>query len=417
MTTVEVFCYPGGDRVAKAMIAGKYANVNVTAPAFNFGTDNETTQYLLNCHPLGRVPVAKTQEGYLFESNSIVRYLARLDASGALYGGSGAYQASQVDQWIDFTANEVEPAINVMVGPILGYLEKDAKQQECAAKTVLAVFDTLNTQFEVRTFLVGERVTAADIVLGTLLEKFFRLVTDKKFKEGRVNLMRYVDTCINQPHFAAVFAEMSKKAAPAAAKKEEPKKEAPKKKAKKDDDDDEEDDVAAALTMPGDNDPAKLAKNALDSLPPSTFNMDEFKRTYSNEDTLKVAVPYLLKNFDAEGFTAFWATYKYNEELQQQPFMTANLVSGWFQRMDHLHKYLFAAVCVCGDNKKQNISGLFIVRGKGMPQLMSMVDDIENYTWEHIPSLEAVKDKMADYLNCDGPTFASNPVVEYRIYK
>lgn len=42
-------------------------------------------------HPLGKVPALETADGPLFESNAILRYLARLNRAAGLYG-SNAYE-------------------------------------------------------------------------------------------------------------------------------------------------------------------------------------------------------------------------------------------------------------------------------------------------------------------------------------
>lgn len=55
--------------------------------------------------------------------------------------------------------------------------------------------------------------------------------------------------------------------------------------------------------------------------------MDEFKRKYSNEDTLTVAIPYFWEHFDPEGYSIWYGHYKYNNELTLA-FMSCNLISG-----------------------------------------------------------------------------------------
>lgn len=59
----------------------------------------------------------------------------------------------------------------------------------------------------------------------------------------------------------------------------------------------------------------------------SAFVMDEFKRKYSNEDTLKVALPHFWENFDREGYSIWYAVYKYPEELTLT-FKSCNLITG-----------------------------------------------------------------------------------------
>lgn len=55
--------------------------------------------------------------------------------------------------------------------------------------------------------------------------------------------------------------------------------------------------------------------------------MDEFKRTYSNNDTVTVAMPYFWEHFEKENYSIWRGDYKYNNELTQV-FMTCNLVGG-----------------------------------------------------------------------------------------
>lgn len=59
----------------------------------------------------------------------------------------------------------------------------------------------------------------------------------------------------------------------------------------------------------------------------STFVMDEFKRKYSNEDTLAVAIPHFWDNFDKEGYSIWYSQYKYSDELTLT-FKSCNLITG-----------------------------------------------------------------------------------------
>lgn len=60
--------------------------------------------------------------------------------------------------------------------------------------------------------------------------------------------------------------------------------------------------------------------------PIRTFNMDEFKRVYSNEEE-SMSIAYFWKHFDKENYSIWFGEYKYNNELQKV-FMSCNLISG-----------------------------------------------------------------------------------------
>ena len=94
----------------------------------------------------------------------------------------------------------------------------------------------------------------------------------------------------------------------------------------------------------------------------SSFDMDAFKRMYSNNDTV-VSVPYFWEHFNKEDYSIWLAEYKYNDELKMT-FRACNLVSGTFQRIEKLRKTAFASVCIFGKDETLTISGIWIFRGQ-----------------------------------------------------
>lgn len=57
-----------------------------------------------------------------------------------------------------------------------------------------------------------------------------------------------------------------------------------------------------------------VSKNPFDLLPKGTFDMDDFKRFYSNEEEAK-SIPYFWQKFDPENYSIWIGEYKYNDEL------------------------------------------------------------------------------------------------------
>jgi elongation factor 1-gamma len=410
----------------KIFIAAKYSGVEIQTLPFVFGEDNKKPEFLAK-NPIGKVPVLETPEGYVFESNACARYVALLDKNRTLLGRN-ILEEAQVEQWTDFTLNELEPNIMTWIGPILGYLDYDKDTHDQAVKNLKRAFDALNRHLETRTYLVGERVSLADVIMASSLASPYKMVFDPKFRSPFPNVNRWFDSMCGQPNFAEVLkfentswcvvpqsfkkkaaprkvevedeeeeettAEEKKEAAPKAAapKPEAPKKEAPKKK-KDEDEEEEEEDV----------DREEKKKNELDSLPKSTFVIDEFKRFYSN-NPLDPALAFLWEKFDNEGWSMWFCDYKYNDELTKV-FMTTNLVGGFLQRMDPMRKYSFGQMNIYGPETQQKLTGFWIIRSKEIPKTMSEVDDTELYTWNRIDNIEANKDKIRTYLakeNLDG---------------
>ena len=126
-------------------------------------------------------------------------------------------------------------------------------------------------------------------------------------------------------------------------------------------------------------------KDPFAEMPKSTFNMDEFKRVYSNEDTDTKALPYFWQNFDKNNMSIWFCEYKYPEELTQV-FMTCNLVSGFFQRLDKLRKNAFGSMCVFGENNNNTIAGVWFWRGQELAFQLSpdWQVDYDSYSWKRL---------------------------------
>ena len=56
------------------------------------------------------------------------------------------------------------------------------------------------------------------------------------------------------------------------------------------------------------------------------FDMDDFKRFYSNNDEVE-SVPYFWQKFDKEHYSIWRCDYKYADELTMV-FMSCNLIGG-----------------------------------------------------------------------------------------
>ncbi|CAG8767981.1 10599_t:CDS:2, partial [Acaulospora colombiana] len=107
------------------------------------------------------------------------------------------------------------------------------------------------------------------------------------------------------------------------------------------------------------------AKNPLDDLPKSEFNLEDWKRAYSNMDTRGAggSIEWFYNKFDPEGFSVWRVDFKYPEELTQV-FMSSNQIGGFFNRLEGSRKYLFGSVGVLGTANDSLISGVLILRGQ-----------------------------------------------------
>ncbi len=293
-----------------------------------------------------------------------------------------------------------------------------AQQKEEGAKEALKkAFAVLDKVLESRTFLVGNAVTLADVVLACNLHPGMKNLFDADFRKPFPSLCRYYATIANQPQFVKVLGAFSlcdKTMAytPAAAKKEEPKKAAEKPKPAPKKADDDEDDGPDGVEA------EKPKKNPLDDLPKSKMIMDSWKRLYSNTPAAQFKsiccaglwngadIPNSPTNehfegFDAEGYSIWFIEHKYPEEQKVQ-FRALNAVSGFFQRCDYARKHAFAVVSILQDKAAGTfpIKGFWIFRGQDVNwQMKEECPDLEVYNLTKAdPNDPAVRARVEAFL-------------------
>jgi elongation factor 1-gamma len=193
----------------RCRVAAAYAGVPLVMAKYEFGKDNEADTFLRNCSPLGRVPVLETPEGYIFESNAILRYFARRDTRHGLYGRTD-FEAAQIDSWVDFVHNELDTTIVPVMLMTFGVIPMDAVVLKAKTDECLSVCTQVDAWLEVRSFLVAERLSIADIAMAVTVATWLKVVgADERFQQ-LVHLHRYVNTCMAQPTFVAVLEKVPK---------------------------------------------------------------------------------------------------------------------------------------------------------------------------------------------------------------
>lgn len=230
---------------------------------------------------------------------------------------------ASIVRWMSFCNTEVLPPIVRALKPLNGTAPYNKKNVDDALAETNKAMSVLDQHLLVNTFLVGERVTLADLFSAGTLHHGFQKFFDKKWRADNPNVTRWYETVYNQPIYSAVVDKLQfiddavKNQAPQQAPKEKKEKEQPKAAAKPKAKEEDDEDAEPA--------PAPKAKHPLEALPKPTFVLDDWKRSYSNDETREVAFPWFWENFNAEEYSLFKVDYKYNDELTMV-FMTANLI-------------------------------------------------------------------------------------------
>ncbi|KAI9890864.1 MAG: hypothetical protein M1814_003503 [Vezdaea aestivalis] len=397
MSFGKLYTFVGNARTCGILAAAKANNIQLeiveTRPA-----KNEIPKEYLELNPLGKIPGFVGKDGFfLSESIAIAIHITSQNEKTTLLGRTKQDYASIV-RWMSFANSEILPPLGAWFGPLLGTAPYNKKQVDEAQAKVNKAIGVMEKHLLIHTYLVGERITLADLYAVGLVLRGFENVFDKKWRSEFPNVTRWYETVTHQEVYSSVnptpdfIAEAIKYTPPkkqAPAKKEQPKV-APKE-AKKAAEEEEE--------AP----PAPKPKHPLALLDKADLDLDDWKRKYSNSETREEALPWFWENFDAKDYSLWRMDYKYPEELTLT-FMTSNLITGFFTRLEASRKYIFGCGSVFGSNNDSIVSGAFIVRGQDAVPAFDVAPDYESYTFTKLdPSKEEDKVFVEDQWSWDKP--------------
>jgi len=417
MPSLKLHAVEGNYRTFKALIAAEFSGQKVDVQNAQLGTTNKSKDFL-SINPLGKVPALQVDKEAVFESNAIAYYL-----SNKQLRGDTDLHSAQVVQWLSFADNEILPAVYSWVYPTVGIISVDSSVIDSGKSNLKKLLGVLNTHLLSHTWLVGERLTLADIVVGCSLLQAYQTVLEPKTRNAFPNVNRWFLTFVNQPQVKKILGEVklnekegvstASPATPAtpasqkAPKAKEEKKSESKKAAPPDEGDLDDDGIPQE----------KPAKDPFEAFPKGNFNMDDFKRFYSNNDEAK-AVDYFWEKFDKENYSIWYGEYKYPEELTMV-FMSCNLMSGMMQRLDRMRKNAFGSLLLFGEDHKSSISQLWIWRGHQLAFELSSdwSVDYDSYTWRKIdPDTDEAKKLIKEYFTWEGD-FDGKKLNQGKIFK
>jgi glutathione S-transferase len=205
---------PGNDRVRNMLkIYGRNTSSNVQKAMWGVGELNLKYERLdvgggfgknkepdyLAMNPNGLVPTLVEGDFILWESNSIVRYLARAYGAGTLEP-SDPKQIARASQWMDWQLSVVGPAI---FQAFWGLIRTPAEKRDMAAiaesqrKTTEAM-KMLDAQLGRTAYVAGDAFSMGDIPVGVMAYRFRQLCPERP---NMPNLERWFAAIEKRPAF------------------------------------------------------------------------------------------------------------------------------------------------------------------------------------------------------------------------
>lgn len=151
----------------------------------------------LSRNPNGLIPVLEDGDVCIWESSSIVRYLAARYGAGWIWDEDPGRRADS-DRWMDWSIAELQPAM----GPaFLGLVRSDAAHRDAAAiEASIAATEArlaiLDAHLAERDYLAGERFGMADIAVAPSAHRWLNMPV---LQAKRPNLQRWYATVSARP--------------------------------------------------------------------------------------------------------------------------------------------------------------------------------------------------------------------------
>jgi glutathione S-transferase len=137
---------------------------------------NDAPEYL-KMNPNGLVPTLVDGETAIWESNTIIRYLAAVTPNNGFFGEDAA-SAARISQWMDWQLASLNPHMQVLFTQIvkLGDKRNEKAVEDNMAAANRLLNDVLARSLPDHGFLGGSKVTAGDICVGVMLHRYVSLL-------------------------------------------------------------------------------------------------------------------------------------------------------------------------------------------------------------------------------------------------
>lgn len=144
----------------------------------------------------------KAADFTLYDSNAIAFFLS----NSQLRREDDLFASSQILQWTNYVQNHILPAVSGWMLPSLDIsVSKEMKTNAKVSKEdVLFALRTLDNTLHTRTYLIGERITLADISVFVTLLPLYEYILDPHHRKQYTNLNRWFSTILNQPQVKCV---------------------------------------------------------------------------------------------------------------------------------------------------------------------------------------------------------------------
>jgi len=130
----------------------------------------------------------ETPEGNLFESCTLLRYIAR--KAGKMYG-STAFETAQIDQWLEFFNTQIMAVFPTIYRTTFGYLVSPKEKFDDAIKEIQELIKILDSALADSKFLGSKEINIADVTIALAFRPLMRLYISEKTRNANPNFTKW----------------------------------------------------------------------------------------------------------------------------------------------------------------------------------------------------------------------------------
>ena len=320
--------------------------------------------------PTTTLPFLETPQGNISESISIETFLANKFRPDLL--GSNILERAKVNQWIEFGSCEIQKCLQEIIYPIFNWKELNKEMADNANKKLNQNVKILEKQLKHgKKYILGDKITLADIVLFRYLRYFMMLHFPENLRSSllpKAKVTKWFENIMKSPEAIEAYGRTilcKKQLRPLNIKIDRSKR--------------------LELFK---NSKVKKEINPLDSLPSSSFNLEQFKTDFMEEKGNKDEImKKFWKEFDPKGYSLWWLEYQNLSMEGKKLFRMKNSKNFFLERIDEDFKnYAFGIHGVYGKEGDYKVKGLWLWRGNEIPKEIKENDYFKYMTIKNLKS-------------------------------
>jgi len=321
--------------------------------------------------PTTTFPYLETKDGNIAETNAILFFLAQKYKKDLL--GNNMFETAKINQWIEFATCELNQCQKELIYPIFGWKEYNKESSNKKNEDLKKFLKILENELTNKLFIVGNKMTLADIVLFRYL-RFFMIFLFPEGMRNKIlpNLTKWFENIMKTNEAIRAYGRTLLCKTPLRPFMGKINRTLPNVKENKN----KEINVSKKEEKKEKNEKKKGPR----TLPLSEFNLEEFKKCFLKSNNKEEIINEFWEIFNPEEYSLWWIENQISPEENKTLTKASEAKNLFLQKMENLEKNSFAVHGVYGKEGNLRIRGVWMWKGKDIPKEMKEIDCYDSMT-------------------------------------